>query len=63
MDDLKSQSDCVALLNGCKSETDWNSLCTKIKHANGGPYPGWWYRAVIMSGLAGKVSQDWAVSP
>ena len=48
------KQEALALLNGVKSEAEWNSACDKIKAACGG-YPDWWYSEVIQTGLLDKL--------
>lgn len=40
------------------SEADWNKRCDKIKSKFGGDYPGFWYQAIVMSGLAQRVAES-----
>ncbi len=49
--DLTKQSDVVNLMKSSKSETEWNANCDKVKSANGGDYPSFWFAAIIMSGI------------
>jgi hypothetical protein len=37
----------------------WNATCDEIKKARGGQYPPDWFKEVILSGLAGKVAENW----
>ena len=49
----------VALMESSKSETEWNNNCDKVKTACNG-YPEFWYSAIILSGLATRVSASWS---
>ena len=49
--DLTKQSDVVSLMQSSKSESAWNDNCDKVKAANGGDYPSFWFAAIIMSGV------------
>ena len=49
--DLTKQSDVVSLMQSSKSESAWNDNCDKVKAANGGDYPSFWFAAIIMSGI------------
>lgn len=51
--DLTKQSDVVELMKSSKSEQEWNANCKKVKSANGGNYPGFWYAAVVNGGALG----------
>jgi|GEM_PF-1552772 len=44
----------VRLMSSSKSEKEWNLNCDKVKAAYDGKYPGFWYSAVIMSGVIGQ---------
>ena len=48
--DLTTEEGVTALMETSKSEAEWNDNCDAVKKANGG-YPGFWYAAVIESGL------------
>jgi len=41
------------------SEAEWNACCDRIKSVRGGEYPRDWFRKVVMSGLAARVSASW----
>ena len=47
----------VALMASAKSEQDWNAKCDEVKEACGG-YPAFWFPAIIMSGLADRVTKS-----
>ena len=49
--DLKSEIGCQKLMNGTKTEDEWNAAASRVKAANGG-YPEWWYTAIVLSGIA-----------
>ncbi len=53
-----SREEVISLMEGSKSETEWNANCDKVKAACGG-YPDFWYSAIIQSGLAARVSANW----
>ena len=44
---------------GAVSESDWNDCCDKVKKDNGGDYPTWWFREIILSGLYASTSAKW----
>ena len=48
-----NQQQVVDLMKSSKSETEWNQNCDKVKAACGG-YPDFWYREIVMSGLADR---------
>lgn len=53
-----TQAEVVALMKSSKSEDEWNANCDKVKKACGG-YPGFWYSAIILSGLLNQVQSNW----
>ena len=48
----------VALMEGSKSEAEWNANCDKVKEACG-DYPDFWFPAILQSGLAKRVAAKW----
>ncbi len=53
-----SETEVVALMKSSKSEAEWDKNCDFVKKKCGG-YPGFWYAAIILSGLLNKVSSSW----
>lgn len=52
----------VDLMKSSKSEEEWNANRDKVKTVFGG-YPDFWYRAIVLSGLAAEVTAtSWAPS-
>jgi hypothetical protein len=49
------------MMAASKNEAEWNSNCDKVKGQYSGGYPNWWYREIIMSGLAAAVASKWRV--
>ncbi|KKM73495.1 hypothetical protein LCGC14_1409910 [marine sediment metagenome] len=49
----------ISLMQSSTSEDDWNDNCDKVKAANNGKYPTYWFMAIIVSGLMGKVQETW----
>ena len=49
----------IALMEGAKSEKDWNDAIDVIKKEHGGQYPDDWYPKIIMSGLGDRVAARW----
>lgn len=47
----------VALMKSSKSDQEWNDNCDKVKKECGG-YPSFWYSAIVMSGVAGRVTSS-----
>lgn len=45
----------VELLKSCNTSAEWNVAADKIKDANGGDYPDWWFPEVVQSGLMDDV--------
>jgi len=48
----------VELMKSSKSEREWNANCDKVKKACGG-YPGFWFRAIILSGVLAQTQASW----
>ncbi|MGL5059077.1 MAG: hypothetical protein ACRC62_03765 [Microcoleus sp.] len=42
-----------------RSEEEWEDICDEVIKARGGEYPADWYKKVILSGLAHRVSCFW----
>jgi hypothetical protein len=47
------------LMASSKNEQEWNDNCDKVKAANGGDYPSFWFTAVILSGIASQTQATW----
>jgi hypothetical protein len=54
---LRTPEGVKALMASSTSEREWNENCDAVKAANG-DYPAFWYKEVIMSGLAAKMSMN-----
>ncbi len=50
---MDKQTALAELLNS-KDKDAWNATCDRIKAANMGQYPEWWYEEVILTGLIEK---------
>lgn len=69
--DLSPSSDSIAahplstvkgVIRFMRQSTDsanWNARCDKVKAANGGQYPGFWYAAIILGGELGACQKRW----
>lgn len=57
-DNLSTPEQVVRLMEGSKSENEWNVNCDKVQAAHKG-YPDWWYGAIVMSGVAAKTREKW----
>jgi hypothetical protein len=55
MSNLTTQESVVELMQSAISESDWNTKADQVKAANNG-YPDFWYSAIVLSGLMGRVS-------
>lgn len=55
MSDLEKQHHVVELMKSSKNQEEWNANCDKVKQANGGQYPGFWYAAIVLSGVANSM--------
>lgn len=49
--DLTKEEDVVELMKSSTDENEWNDNCDKVKDANMGDYPSFWYKAIILSGI------------
>lgn len=45
----------VALMESSKTPAEWDANIEKVKAAHDGNYPGYWYEAILKSGLADRV--------
>ena len=54
-----TDSEVIALMQSSKSEAEWNRNADKVKAAFGGSHPEFWYRAIILSGIAAATRQSW----
>jgi hypothetical protein len=52
--DLTKEAEVVQLMQGSKSEDEWNANCDQVKAANKG-YPSFWWPAIVQSGLMAQV--------
>ena len=57
-EELSTPEQVVSLMSSSKSEEEWNANCDKVKAAHKG-YPNWWYKEIMMSGLAAKTQATW----
>jgi hypothetical protein len=55
-----NEQEVVALMESSKSEHEWNMNCDKVKVACGGGYPGFWFAAIVRSGLGNRVAQSFS---
>lgn len=53
-----SEQEVVDLMKSSKSEKEWNAGCDKVQSACGG-YPSFWYKAIVLSGIASKTAATW----
>jgi hypothetical protein len=57
-----NQDEVVKLMESSKSEKEWRENADKVKAACGGHYPGFWFNAILASGLMGRVTKQWGGS-
>lgn len=50
----------MARLNAATTEAEWNAACDDVKRARGGRYPEDWFPRVVLSGLVGRKSEEFA---
>lgn len=61
MSDLTQVNSVIELMKSSKSEQEWNDNCDKVKVANNG-YPEFWFKAIILSGVASETQKNWILS-
>ena len=54
------KEDAVKLMSSSKTEEEWNANCDKVKAAHNGDYPDYWFDAIMSSGVAWRVSMNFA---
>ena len=52
---LRTPEGVKELMASSTSEREWNANCDAVKAANG-DYPAFWYKEVVLSGLAAATS-------
>ena len=52
----------ITALESCKSETEWNAACDKIKSARGGAYPADWWPTMKLSGRMDRILASFGAS-
>lgn len=50
----------ICLMESATSAADWNAKCDQVKAAYDGKYPLFWYEAIVMSGLVGRLQKSWS---
>lgn len=65
MDDLTTEEGVVALMESSLDSSEWNENLDKVKRANGGQYPAFWYKAIILARVAERagLSSELKISP
>lgn len=53
-----TEPEVVALMESSSNEQEWNDNADKIKATFGG-YPGFWWSAIMLSGIANRVQKSW----
>lgn len=48
----------IELMESSQSSEEWNANCDKVKKTCNG-YPSFWFKEIILSGLAAKVTARW----
>jgi hypothetical protein len=52
-------TDVLALIKTSTTPEEWADNLRKIREANGGTYPDFWYDAVVFSGLLDRIIMKW----
>ena len=58
MIDLTTENGVTELMESSQSSQEWGDNADRVVSANDG-YPPFWYSAVILSGLLGRISARW----
>lgn len=53
-----NETEVVALMESATSAADWDQKADEVKRRCGG-YPTFWFPAIMISGLAGRVAARW----
>ena len=51
LEDLTSEQGVILLLESSRSEKEWEANIDRIKMANNGDYPAFWYKSIVGSGI------------
>ena len=54
-----TKQEVIDLMKSSMSEEEWNHNVDKVKLAHSGSFPKYWFRAIILSGVASQVTQKW----
>ncbi|MEI7616568.1 MAG: hypothetical protein WCJ54_07625, partial [Actinomycetota bacterium] len=46
---LTTPASVIALMKGSKNDVEWNVNCDKVKAANNGDYPDFWFKEIIIN--------------
>jgi hypothetical protein len=57
--EVLDKSAVVGLMEATTTMADWDKACDRVKAAFDGEYPGFWYMAILASGLAGRKQRGW----
>lgn len=50
-----TKEEVIALMESSKTKQEWKDNCLKVKLANEGHYPAYWYETFLATGLADKI--------
>ena len=54
-----TREEVVELMSSSKTEREWNENADTVKALNDGQYPGFWYAAILLSGVAHETRKKW----
>ncbi|MEI6266302.1 MAG: hypothetical protein WCP14_00195 [bacterium] len=57
--DLTSPEAVIALMESSKDEKEWNANCDRVIAANGGDYPSFWLKEIVISGIVQRTQEKW----
>ena len=60
--DLTTREGVCAILNTSNSSEEWKANVEKIKDANSGNYPDFWFDIVVIGGLCDSIAARWGGS-
>ncbi|MEI6266340.1 MAG: hypothetical protein WCP14_00400 [bacterium] len=46
-------------MEGSKNDVEWNANCDKVKAANNGDYPDFWFKEIIINKVYDRAAEGW----
>jgi len=54
-----TEREVIELMESSQTEQEWDDNADLVRQLNGGDYPGFWFGAILVSGLASRVAARW----